>query len=494
VETSSGLKSFWQKHSSWVFLGLGALVFVCVGWRFNVPLAAWVAPLFLIRFFRDRPRWPSTLVAIPLLGLASWIQLAGGWDLDAWQYPVFSLLRPAAFLVALYADRALFRRLPKALATLVYPSVYLAVDYAIGFTPLGTVMSASATQFTVPVVAQLASVTGIWGIGFLAGWAASVCNLLWENRSGLRRAGKIVPVFAAVLAAVVIYGGLRSSLVRPSSQTVRVAGVTIAHPRDYWNWIDEGTPRATVAGYAEELAGIEDGLFAASGRAAAAGAKVVVWAEGNCVLTEDNEAAFLVRAGDFARENGLYLAAAVLVLRYGETISDNKILMMAPDGSLAFTYVKTKSWYPTGSDGILRTVQTPWGRLGAAVCFDMDFPSFINNFARMGTDIVVVPSYDSERIRPFHTEVGMIRAVENGFSMVRQVSTGTSMAADFTGRVLAQQDHFRTPDRLMIVDVPTRRAWTLYGLLGDWFAWAGAALAVVLAALGAARPRARKTE
>ncbi len=481
----------WKKASSWVWLAIGSFSFAFLGWRFNVPLASWVAPFFLIRFFRDRPRWLSTLPAIPLLALASYIQLAGGWDLDAWMYPVFSLLRPAAFLAALYADRALHRRLPRGLAILVYPSVYLAVDYAISFTPLGTVMSTSAAQFGLPVIAQLASLTGLWGIGFLAGAAASVANLLWENGFDPRRAGRAVPVFAAVLAAVVVFGGLRLSLARPPVPTVRVAGVTVEHPRDYWTWIDAGTPRDTVAGYAGELAGIEEQLFASSSRAAAAGAKIVFWSEGNCVLTEDTEAAFVERAGSFARDNGVYLAAAVLVLRYGQTISDNKVIMFAPDGTLAYTYVKTMSWYPTGSDGILRTVDTPYGRIGAAICFDMDFPYFINRFARLGADIVVVPSFDSERIRPFHTEVGLMRAVENGFSMVRQVSSGSSMAVDPWGRMLAQQDYFRTADRLMFADVPTRRAWTLYGVLGDWFAWAGAALAAALVVLGIAGPAVR---
>ena len=161
----------------------------------------------------------------------------------------------------------------------------------------------------------------------------------------------------------------------------------------------------------------------------------------------------------------------MLELVYDSTLSDNKVVMFAPDGSTAFTYVKTMSWYPTGSDGILRTVDTPYGRIGAAVCFDMDFPYFIRKFARMGADIVLVPSFDSERIRPYHTEVGLFRAVEGGFSMVRQVSSGASMAVDSTGRVLARQDHFATADRLMFADVPTRGAWTLYGALGDWFAW-----------------------
>jgi apolipoprotein N-acyltransferase len=465
---------------SHLWLVLGSLSMVFVGWRFNVALAAWLVPLFLIRYFRDRGRWYAALPAVPLLALASWLQLAGGWDLDGWMYPVFSLLRPASILAGLFADRALHRRLPRWAATLVYPAVSLAADYAVSFTPLGTTMAVAATQFGLPALVQLASLTGIWGLGFLAGWTGAVANLVWEERASLSRARGVAVAWAIAFAAVLAFGSARAWLAPAASPTVRVAGVTVEHPRDYWDWIDASTPRATVAAHAAELAGLQDRLFERSAAAAAAGAKVIVWSEGNAVITPEGRQAFLDRAGAFAREHDLYLAAGVLELAYGSTLSDNKVVMVAPDGSVAFTYVKTMSWYPTGSDGVLHTVDTPYGRIGAAICFDMDFPSFIRRFARMGADIVLVPAFDSKRIRPYHTEVGLFRAVESGFSMVRQVSSGSSMAVDWAGRVLARQDFFATPDRLMIADVPTRGVRTLFGLAGDWFAWLGCALAIVL--------------
>jgi apolipoprotein N-acyltransferase len=477
----------WRAARPWMILAAGAACFTFVGWRFNVPIAAWLAPALLIRFFRDQRRWPGTLPSIVLLAVASFIQMNGGWDLDAWMAYTFSALRPAAFLLALYADRALVRRLPRATATLVYPSVYLTADYAIALTPLGSGMSIAATQFGMPAVSQLASVTGIWGIGFLIGWTASVLNTLWDTRHELSRVRGLAVTAACVLTAVVALGAARAALARPSSPTVRVAGVTIEHPRDYWSWIDEATPREVVAGHAAELTGIENGLFAQSERAAAAGAKVIFWSEGNGVIPEEREAGFVRRASDFARGHGVYFAPAVVVLRYGSTLSDNKVLMFAPDGSLAFTYVKTMSWYPTGSDGILKTIQTPWGRIGSAICFDMDFPSFIHALGVAGADIVLVPAFDTERIRPYHTEVGLMRGIENGFSVVRMTNEGTSLAMDGSGRVLARQEFFETSDRLMIADVPTRRLSTVYALLGEWPARAGFALALFLVVWGLVR-------
>ncbi len=162
----------------YVCLALGSLFLTFIGWRFNVAAASWLAPVFLIRFFRDEKRWAVALLAIPLLAVASFVQLDGGWDLEPWMAYLFSVLRPAAFIAGLYADRYLNKRLPAFASTLVFPSVYLAVDYAIAFTPLGSGMSMSATQFGFPAVLQLASITGIWGIGFLMGWIAACLNTL----------------------------------------------------------------------------------------------------------------------------------------------------------------------------------------------------------------------------------------------------------------------------------------------------------------------------
>ena len=481
---------FWRIFRPWLLLVIGAVCFAFVGWRFNVAFAAWISAALLIRYFRDQKRWYAALPAVLALAVASFVQMNGGWDLDPWMIYTFSFLRAAAFLGALFFDRALRGRLPRWASTLVYPSVYLALDYLITLTPLGSVMSVSATQMSFPAVSQVASLFGIWGIGFLIGWLASVANTLWESRRDPAAVKRLAVVAGSVALVLLAFGSARYSLARPSAPTVRVGSVTVAHPRDYWAWIDQSTPRALVAGYTTELSGIQEQLMAQSERAAAAGARIIFWSEGNLVLTEDNEKAFMDRAAQFARSHAVYFAPAMVVLRYGQTISDNKIVMFAPDGTRAFTYVKTMSWYPTGSDGVLKTVDTPYGRIGAAICFDMDFPSFIHKLGALRADIVLVPAFDRERIRPYHTEVGLLRGLENGFSVVRQTNDGTSMAIDGSGRVLARQEFFETSDRLMLSDVPTRRVPSLYAVIGEWFAYAGMLLALVLvlwAVVGGAR-------
>jgi len=299
-----------------------------------------------------------------------------------------------------------------------------------------------------------------------------------------RTASNPALVFTAAALLVLSYGSVRIATSPSRVQTVRVAGITVEHPRDYWALLDRGTPKEEIARYGQEMRGIEDELFQQSTRAVQAGARIVFWAEGNGVVPSDDLERFISRSEDFAAANGIYFAPAILELRYGTSLNYNKVLMFTPRGELAFTYQKTKSWLPVDSDGVIKTIETPYGTLAAAICFDLDFPGFSRQAAQAGADIMLVPGYDSERIRPFHTEPALIRGIEGGYSVIRQVNEGASMAADSRGIVLARQDYFMTRDRLMLADVPIRGARTVYGCIGDWFAYVCIILVIVSAVIG----------
>lgn len=463
-----------------LWLALGAACYALVGWRWSAPAAAWAAPVFLLRFFRNQDRWYASLLCLPFLYVAFAANMIGAWDLPVAAQVLLPAIVPLPLVAGLYVDRTVSRRLPGLAATLVFPAVTVSVDYLMGFTPLGTLFSAASTQFSFTTVAQLASLTGIWGIAFVIAWFAAVCNAAWERGFDLAALRRPAAAFAVTAAAVLLYGSVRIAVPPAEEATVRVAGITVEHPRDYWALLDNGTSRQEVDALRPELRRLEDALFADSRRAVQAGARIVFWSEGNAVLAEDDLERFLGRAGSFARDHQIYLAPAILELRYGSMLNYNQVLMFTPEGKLAFGYQKTKSWLPVEADGLIRSVRTPYGTLAAAICFDLDFPGFMRQAARAGTDIMLVPGYDSQRIRPFHSEPALLRGVEGGYAVVRQANEGTSMAADRRGTLLARQDFFGTEDRLMLADVPTRGARTLYGRLGDWFAWASMGLLVFL--------------
>jgi hypothetical protein len=82
-----------------------------------------------------------------------------------------------------------------------------------------------------------------------------------------------------------------------------------------------------------------------------------------------------------------------------------------------------------------------------------------------------------------HTQKATLRAIENGYSLVRQDTGGRAQVVDFQGHVLAASDDFTTDQQTMVAYVPTRGERTIYALVGDVFAWLSiAALAVLIGA------------
>jgi apolipoprotein N-acyltransferase len=306
-------------------------------------------------------------------------------------------------------------------------------------------------------------------------------NALWEQEFHVEKALLSILIYGAVLGVTLLYGSARVALTPPTAATVRVAGITVGHPRNYWDEIvDLNTPRDRTVALAPELTALEDKLFAQSEQAAQSGAKVIFWSEGDAILLPERQAGFVQRAQAFARDHQVYFVPATMTFRYGEATGDNQLLMIKPDGSIAFPYTKTMSWYPTDSDGVIHTVETPYGRIAASICFDMDFPNFIRQAAQQRADIMLVPAYDTFGTHPYHTEVGLLRAVEDGMAVMRQTNEGTSMAVDANGNLLAVQDFFTTQQPILIADLPTRGLRTLYGVLGDWLAYLAIGLSVGL--------------
>ena len=472
-----------MRDGKWGFLWLGAgsLLFVFVGWKWNMALAAWVAPVFLVRHFRGCVRWRCALLAYPALLIASFLKFSGTWAqvIGVGLEAAVSAVLPLPLLAALAVDRGFFRRAPAWSRALVLPASYVLADFAFGHIPsFGTAGSMAVSQFFNGPGIQLACFTGIWGISFLILWVAAAFAGWWE--AGFPAGKPALPLAAAVLAGGVLClaGGLRLTAFSPASQTVKIAGIAEEHERDYWDLIlDRRVPVEEAPRFSPELDRLEDELFRRSEQAAAGGAGIVFWSEANLFVYENELGALLEKAGEFAREHQVYFAPSLQVLHFGSTLNDNRAVLFAPDGRILYTYKKHMSLYDVDSDGVIPFADTPFGRIASAICFDMDFPSYIRQAGKKSVDIMLVPAYDTKGGSPFHGYVGLLRAVENGFSVFRSASNGTSMAVDCTGRLIGQLDFFHSQDGVFFADLPVRGVRTLYSRAGDWLV--GASIAIL---------------
>jgi len=442
--------------------------------RWLAPLAAWIGPVLIIRYARDHKAWRG----YPLV-LAAWI-LAVFIGFGAFFNPplgVFIVVGNGLLMSLPYlADRLLFARLKGFSRTLVFPLAATTLEFLyIHTNPVGTWGGTGFTQYGNLPLMQLASVTGTIGITFLMGWFASVANWTWENRGRGREIRRGLAAFGTVLAVVFIFGFVRLNFA-PSSETVRVAGIT---PQSLNTLAERLSEMSDPAAIQEEVLSHWDAYFDETVREAQAGAKVIVWPEASGASDAEwgiDITSLVARAQEVARQNGIYLALPLYTRSLDKSLPyENKLLLIDPTGAIVVEHVKYGAAIMEAGrlvgDGKLKTVATPFGVLSAVICYDLDFPAVVQQSGRNGTGLLLVPSKDWLEIDPVHSYMAVFRAIENGMSLVRQTDSGLSIAVDAYGRVLAQTDYFDSTDRTMVAQVPVRHVATAYTLFGRWLDW-----------------------
>lgn len=293
---------------AWLVLG-GALQVLGFG-KWIVPLAAWLAPVFLLHFTRET----QTLGGVLWVWLALFVALSVSTH-DVIPIPgaaYFGVVAAISATMALpfLADRLLAPYLPGFLSTLVFPIAWVALEFlASRLNPLGTWGGLGYTQHGNLPLIQLASVAGIWGIGFLIAWFASVVNWAWDRQFDWDSIQSGILLYAAVWSLVMLTGGARLAF-SPEAPAVRIAGIgwprRIIEASEFLRVLVPdftATERQQVRG---KFVRVQDSFFERSRREVQAGARIVVWPEGNLMVLKEDEVAFLERARRFTREHDIF--------------------------------------------------------------------------------------------------------------------------------------------------------------------------------------------
>lgn len=488
----------------WLVLAFVLSLFAMNGsWDF--PLAAWLYPLFLLRFTRTRRPFRAFLAA-SLINAAAACVLAFqiGFGL---QIPILVAMVAVAIFMSLpyLVDRLISPRFSGIASTLIFPLSFVAADYLKTLLyPFSSIGSLAYTQYGNLPLLQLVAITGISGVVFLITWFASVVNRAWEQHFAWPRIRAGVLLYAGLLGLVLLGGGARLALFPPQSQTVRVAGISasrviytqamqlINHPLAAFQ---TGTAtQADLETFRRAATLLNTNLLAQSQQEASAGARIIVWPECGAAALQEDEPALLAQATALARKAHIYLDMGLCVLTDQAPHMKDQAILLGPQGQLIWSYDKARP-VPgldplVPGDGKVPTVTTPYGRISNVICFDGDFPYLSRQAGQAQASLMLIPSNDWRQIDPWHTQDITFRAIESGFSLVRQTSNGLAITVDYEGRVLASSDYFSTGNQVMIASVPTQGIQTIYTLVGDLFAQLCVAGLLIL--IGSALVRSRR--
>jgi predicted amidohydrolase len=164
---------------------------------------------------------------------------------------------------------------------------------------------------------------------------------------------------------------------------------------------------------------------------------------------------------DVAREKGIMVHIGSIAVKEGDKVA-NRGFLIDMDGEIVASYDKIhlydvdlpngESWresatYTGGDTAVL--AETPWGRLGMTICYDVRFAALYKTLAENGASFLSAPAaftrqtgeahwHVLHRARAIETGSFMISAAQGGLHEDGRETFGHSLIVDPWGRVLAE--------------------------------------------------------
>lgn len=450
----------------WPLMAAGSALLFLSSMRFGVAELGWIAfAPFLAAMYTDgglkRHLWLFAVIAVAMTLTVGKIVT----DQVPWfMAPMFSIPGAVFCFATISLAAAAHRRLGLRWGLYLFPSLAVTMEWLqYSFTDGGSWGALAYTQLDNLPLIQFVSLTGITGVSFLVGLGSSLTAAAYTV--GPRAVKGDFPLFAVLTVAALVYGQLRLSQDAPGVP-MRVAAVS--SPLEVKELFAAINDISALRKY-------DDEFFARTEKAAALGAKTVVWNEAATIVAPADEAAFTARGQAMAKDREI-----ILVMSYGVLLSskpphmENKYRMILPDGTVTDEYFKR---HPVPGEGIVKgtkhakVIPVTGGTLGGAICYDFDFPHIALDNARDGAGLVLLPSSDWRGIDPIHSRMARANAVAAGVAMVRSVRAATSLITDQYGRELGSMRYYGEGDGVMVAAVPAQAVPTLYVKTGDVLPW-----------------------
>ncbi len=355
-------------------------------------------------------------------------------------------------------------------------------------------------------IRQLASVTGVYGLSFLA--VATSALLAWmflePHRGSLR-------ITLGCWIALLVAGnfGFTPSALPPGSYSVLLVQPNVPLDEaalEFWApWRDPAPLRRLVAMTLTTIKPPGD---------ASSAPPLVIWAENPAPFYFDRDPVFRAAAEEMARQSHAYVVLNTVTFAGQDNAQPkNSAILLGPEGREVFQYDKIRlvpfgeyvpGWaFPSKVGKITSEVgnfipgtryqvaETAEGKIGISICYEAIFPQLLRRLVAAGAQVLVNISNDAwygDSSAAFqHLEMARLRAIENRRFLLRATNDGITAIIDPYGRVVDQIPRHRALALAGHFDYLKRL--TFYTRYGDVFAWVCVAVAAGMVAARVAERR-----
>lgn len=463
------------KGRIWLIPALICTIFA--GGQFCAPFVVWLYPLLLYRVATYEKK--NSVLTYILLFLVIYVGSAIHYQYSLLGEPWYVsalvvLVYPLFFIWAIVIPAILYRKLENhnVFRILVYPCIWVVIEYGFSYLGFGSVFSISSTQEEFYSFSQCASIFGVFGLSFVMVLVSSIICDIWNHKfmfSKFKFLGNEVLSIVIVLILCFSYGSIRLALNPPSSDTTRVASVLNFYGTKDFVSIEEGLKLYSDEHVNESLAYMEKDVVNAKNQ----GASIIMWQEICFNASSSNIDHFLDKASSIAKQNNIAMVIPLDYLEARGVPRLNQAIFINKDGNVDFRYDKVnlvpivETFDMKEGEPTLCHTKVDDIKVGVAICYDALNPQFIRAYLHEDTDLLLVPALEWESIANYIGTSSMFRSVEHGVSYIRNTGAGIVFSCDQFGRPLNYYNSLGENPGILYIDLPADHVVTIYQYIGD---------------------------
>lgn len=343
------------------------------------------------------------------------------------------------------------------------------------------------SQYKFLIIAQIADITGIYGISYLVLLFNCFIFDLWSFKENKRRYPLLpyIPIVTTVIVVSVVFifsigYGIKRLYEPDIGKNFKAAIIQGSIPQnEKWDF-----------NKINEILNIYKNLTM---QAKIYNPQFIVWPETAVPFVFDKNR-FTRDLIEFVKQQNVYLLFGSIMEREKDKYTNSAILI-DPNGTVAYYYDKIHL-VPFGEYVPLRKILffidkltvgigdyqagssytvaiTPFGKFATLICYESIFPGQVRKFYQKGGQFIVNITNDGwfgNTSGPYqHFSMAVFRAIENRKPLIRAANSGISGFIDSKGRIINKTKLFERT--YLIENVQTNEKMSFYTKYGDIFAY-----------------------
>ena len=446
-----------------IYLIIGFIFSITSIGRFNIPLAIFIWPYcFLVYLHQNNKKiFPLIIVSFCLIvsNMIRWLGYNKHSILVGFAFGIYlSIINIIPYII----DTIIYNKITKWASVFVFPLLVSFIEYIFEFSPISdNNVYAYALRNNIHII-QICSLFGCYFLSFIIALLASIVDYSYSVYIKERKISKFVYYYAIIILIITSFGKIRL-LIPENEDRFNVAGVLGVSPCLY----DEGKEFMFKNDIYMDY--IEKTIIKAN----KSDAKLIIYSEEAFGIYASDRSDIINRTAKLAEKYNIYVVLT-LDVEYDEDHSKNEAILISNKGYVLYNYQKKnlipiiESEYYTDMTEY-KTFDTELGFLGVVICYDIDYPDYLNQLSRLGLDTLLVPSWDWKAVTELHSTELRFRAIENGFNTMKSTANGITLSTDYKGRFLSYFSPNDCQEYFVLTSLYKKGTKTLYSKIGGFF-------------------------